>query len=173
VKFVARSGLPQYRFMNPELESLIKQFRTAQDVGVATIRDTLSIPLPKSGPDWVHYCCANGLQKINELNGIPIYAHGYGIQLKIDDLTIDFDWGPNGEPDGFDAWRLYNFTLDNATGVRCTHKDVIRWIEAALENGELERIDYTYFDPKRRATRIEVDEQSDARKSPVGREFES
>jgi hypothetical protein len=101
--------------MKPELESLIKQFRAAQDVGVATIRDTLSLPLPKSGPDWVHYCCANGIQKINELNGIPIYAHGYGIELKIDELTIDFDWGPNGEPDGFDAWRLYNFTLDNAT----------------------------------------------------------
>ena len=159
--------------MKPELETLIKHFRAAQDVGVATIRDTLKLPFPTSGPDWVHYCCAQGLQQINELNGIPIYAHGYGIELKINELTIDFDWGPNGEPDGFDAWRLYNFTLDNATGVQCTHKEVIEWIEASLKNGELERIDSTYFDPKRRATRIEVDEQSDARKSPVGREFES
>lgn len=159
--------------MNPQLESLIKQFRSAQDVVVATIRDTLSLPLPKSGAEWAHYCCANGLLKINELNGIPIYAHGCGIELKIGELTIDFDWGPSGEPDGFDAWRLYNFMLDNAVGVQCTHKDVIRWIEGALENGELERIGDTYFDPKRRATRIKVDEQSDARKSPVGREFES
>ncbi len=165
--------MPQDRLMKPELETLIKHFRAAQDVGVATIRDALKLPFPTSGPDWVHYCCTHGLQKTNELNGIPIYAHGYGIELKIGDLTIDFDWGPKGEPDGFDAWRLYNFTLDNATGVKCTHKEVIQWIEASLENGELERIDYTYFDPKRRVTRISVDLQSDARKSPVGREFES
>ena len=159
--------------MTPELETLIKHFRAAQDAGVATIRDTLKLPFPTSGPDWVHYCCAHGLQKITELNGIPIYAHGYGIELKIGDLTIDFDWGANGEPDGFDAWRLYTFTLDNATGVQGTPEEVIRWIDAALANGELERIDYAYFDPKQRATRIEVDEQSAAHKSPVDRLFES
>ena len=159
--------------MKPELETLIRHFRVAQDVGVATIRDTFKFPFPTSGPDWVHYCCAHGLQKIHELNGIPIYVHGYGIELKIGDLIIDFDWGPNGEPDGFDAWRLYNFSLHNATGVQCTHKEVIQWIEASLEKGELERIDYTYFAPTRRAIRSEVDEPSVVRKSPVGYYFES
>ena len=120
----------------------------------------------------MHYCCDNGIQKLKELNGIPIYAHDYGIELKIGDLTIDFDWGPNGEPDGFDAWRLYNFTLDNATGVQFTHNDVIQWIDAAFKNGELQRIDYTYFDPKRRsAVQHNVDEPSDAPKSPVDCEF--
>jgi hypothetical protein len=149
--------------MKPELETLIRCFRDAQDVGVATVRDTLQIPLPKSGPDWVHYCWNNGIQKLKELNGVPIYAHGYGIELKIGELTIDFDWGPNGEADGFDAWRLYNFTLDNDTGVECTHDDVIQWIEAAFKNGELQRSNHTYFDPKRRvAAQHNADEQSDA-----------
>lgn len=137
--------------MKPELETLIRHFRAAQDVGVATVRDTLHIPPPKSGLDWVHYCCNNGIHQLNELKGIPIYAHGYGIELKIGDLTIDFDWGPNGEGDGFDSWRLFKFNLDNRTGVQCTHKDVIQWIDDAYENDELQRIDYTYFDPKRRA----------------------
>jgi hypothetical protein len=112
--------------------------------------------------------------RIKELNDVPIYAHGYGIELKIGDLTIDFDWGPSGEPDGFDAWRLYNFTLDNPTGVACTHEEVIRWIDEAYANGELERIEYTYFDPHRRAaTAQDVDEQSDRPKSLADHEFES
>lgn len=160
--------------MKPELETLIRHFRSAQDVGVATIRDELQIPLPRSGLDWVHYCRDNEIQTLKELNGIPIYAHGYGIELKIGNLTVDFDWGPNGEPDGFDAWRLYNFTLHNVTGVECTHNDVIEWIDAAFTNGELQRIDYTYFDPKRRAAvQHNVDHPSDAPEPPVGREFEA
>jgi len=146
--------------MKPELDILIRHFRNAQDIAVSAIDRVLRLPRPTSGSAWGKYCFENEIQKRNELNGIPIYAHGYGIELKIDDLTIDFDWGPNGEPDGFDAWRLYNFTIDNATGVECTHKDVMRWIEEAFEHGQLERIDYTYFDPQRRTERTRnVDEQ--------------
>ena len=104
----------------------------------------------------MRYCCDIGTQKLKELHGIPIYAHGYGIELKIGDLTIDFDWGPNGEPDGFDAWRLNNFTLDNQTGVQCTHADIIQWINTAYADGELKRIEYTYFDPTRRALAAQV-----------------
>lgn len=136
--------------MKPELDSLIRQFRNAQDVAVAIIAQNFQISLPQSGPDWGRYCCDNGLQQLTDLNGIPIYAHGFGIELKIGDLTIDFDWGPNGEPDGFDAWRLYNFTRDNETGVSCSHDSVIHWIDDAYSRGELERIEYTYFDPSRR-----------------------
>ncbi|MCA9175244.1 MAG: hypothetical protein KDB14_12235 [Planctomycetales bacterium] len=137
--------------MKAELDVLIQYFRDAQDIGVATIRDVLQMPLPKSGLDWVQYCCNHGIQRLKELNGVPIYAHGFGIELTLGELTIDFDWGPNGEPDGFDAWRLYNFTLTNATGVECSHNDVIQWIDAAFENGELHQVGGTYFDPRRRA----------------------
>jgi hypothetical protein len=145
---------------------LIRYFREAQDIGVAAVVNTLRLPIPKSGSDWSLYCCANGIQRVEELNGIPIYAHGFGIELKIGKLTIDFDWGPNGEDDGFDAWRLYNFTLDNDTGVECTHGDVIRWIQDAYSNGELERIDHMYFDPHRRSESRRIDEQNVGPKPP-------
>ncbi|MGN6545331.1 MAG: DUF6896 domain-containing protein [Aureliella sp.] len=155
--------------MKPELDSLIRQFRDAQDIAVSVITEVLRIPLPRSGPDWVKYCWATELQKRRELGGIPIYAHGFGIELSIGSLKIDFDWGPNGEPDGFDVWRLYNFTLDNSTGVACTHEEVLQWVDEAYAIGELQRSGDTYFDPRRRALAApSVDEPSDARKPPNG-----
>lgn len=138
--------------MKAELESLIRSFRDAQDIAVSTIVNVLKMPLPSSGLNWLRYCCDNGVQLQREWNGVPIHAHGYGIELKIDGLSIDFDWGPNGEPDTFDAWRLYYFSRSNVTGISCTHEEVIQWIDDAHRQGELDRIGYMYVDPKRRAS---------------------
>jgi hypothetical protein len=137
--------------MNPILALLIKEFRDAQDVGVATLINDLGIPQPTSGFDWVNYCTMNGLYNIRELSRVGIYTHGYGVELKIGSLTIDFDWGANGECDGFDGWRLYNFTIDNLPDIGCTHAVVNQWLEAALRAGELTKEDNLYYDPKRRA----------------------
>jgi hypothetical protein len=136
--------------MNAELDTLIEHFRSAQDIGVTTLVDSMGLKIPSSGHDWVVYCCDNELAKESVINGVGIYTHGYGVELKIGNLTIDFDWGPNGERDVFDAWRLYNFTIDNVTGVDSSHFDVIDWIEAAHNAGELAKIEYNYFDPNRR-----------------------
>lgn len=35
--------------------------------------------------------------------------HGSGLYAKLDDIEIDFDFGPNNRVDGFDAWRLLRF----------------------------------------------------------------
>ena len=94
-------------------------------------------------------------QKINnrcELQGIGIYSHGYGIEMKIASLTIDFDWGENGEPDGFDTWRLYKFALVNSKLLSCTYESIKSWIDDALAAGELTRLGTLYYDLKRRAS---------------------
>lgn len=139
--------------MKPELDTLIDRFRAAQDIGVDAFVRVLKLPLPVSDQAWISYCLKNGIQLVDQINGVPVYAHGHGIEIKLDGLTIDFDWGPNGEPDGFDAWRLYNFTLDNETHVTCTHLEVISWLEEAREKGEVVRRGHLYFDPIRRSTR--------------------
>jgi hypothetical protein len=43
---------------------------------------------------------------IAEVDGVKIDIHGAGIEVVHPDFTIDFDYGPNGECDCFDAWRL-------------------------------------------------------------------
>ena len=137
--------------MNATLDSLIARFRAAQDIAVRTLTESLSIPRPSSGLDWVHYCAEHGLHKLNKLGDVGIYAHGYGIELKIADLTIDFDWGDNGEPDGFDGWRLWKFEDDNGDDAPFSHSDVNAWLDEAYNQGELTKCGALYFDPNRRS----------------------
>lgn len=138
--------------MFPILDTLINRFRDAQDVAVATLIHQLNIPQPESNRAWSLYCAENGLHQTRELNGIGIYAHGYGIELKIDELTIDFDWGDNGEPDGFDGWRLYTFSTNNCPDIECSHSDVDGWLESAYAAGELLKEGSLYYDPRCRAS---------------------
>ena len=87
------------------------------------------------------------------MNGIGVYAHGYGIELSFDGLTIDFDWGDLGEPDGFDAWRLWNFYQTNGFVVDCASSCQIRsWLEEAITLGELTKDRLLYYSPANRAT---------------------
>jgi hypothetical protein len=87
------------------------------------------------------------------VNGIEVYAHGYGIELIFPDLTIDFDWGEEGEPDGFDNWWLWNFIRSNKIDAACESCLQIRsWLEEAYQRGELIR-DFSglYYAPDHRA----------------------
>jgi hypothetical protein len=43
---------------------------------------------------------------IAESDGVKIDVHGAGIEVAHPNFTIDYDYGPNGECDCFDAWRL-------------------------------------------------------------------
>lgn len=137
--------------LRTELDHLIARFRDAQDIAVQCIIHVLKFPLPKTCLKWVEYCDRHDVYPLRHRNGVNFYAHGYGIELQVEGLSIDFDFGPNGEPDGFDAWRLYRFAETNAAGVRCTHAQAKQWIEEAHGEGELIQIGNLYFDPKRRA----------------------
>lgn len=138
--------------MLPVLDNLIDRFRRAQDIAVRALIHELAIPQPKSNRAWIFDCIENGLHKVRDRNGIAIYVHGYGVELKINDLTIDFDWGENGEPDGFDGWRLWNFRTDNCPEVICSHEDVKSWLKTAHNDGELIMVGSLYYDPNRRAS---------------------
>jgi hypothetical protein len=101
-----RPGQRRRSPMHETLRNLIDEFRTAQDVGVRTLVNDLRIPRPKSGLDWHRYCCEHGLFQVRLIDDVAFYAHGYGVELKIKGLIIDFDWGDKGQGDGFDVWRL-------------------------------------------------------------------
>jgi len=142
--------------MSPLLANMIEQFRSAQDRGVSFVAEVLGpvagVRLPSSNREWVRICEESGLHRIREINGIKIYAHGFGIELISKDMTIDFDWGDSGEPDGFDAWRLWNFLRRNhGTDERVTHADVRLWLEEAHDKGELTRDTSLYYSPSHRA----------------------
>jgi hypothetical protein len=144
--------------MHPVLLDIIEQFRAAQDRGVAAVVQvlgpTLGVRLPVSNRDWVHICEEIGLYSIRWINGIGIYAHGFGIEVAFRDLTIDFDWGKSGQPDGFDVWRLWNFIAVNQLNVPCISDSQLEsWIQQAFQSGELiqDLLCSLYYSPAHRA----------------------
>jgi hypothetical protein len=137
--------------MYATLNLLIAGFRTAQDAAVAILLNDLQIPRPQSGLDWSRYIARTKLDAVESIQGIGIRAHGYGVEVSSQATAIDFDWGDNGEADGFDGWRLYVFALNNHPELRCTHSEINRWLDDARRAGELSNSGSLYYDPARRA----------------------
>lgn len=142
--------------MNPILKDMIEWIRAAQDRGVAAVAEVLGPALgvrrPASNREWVGMSGRCGVNRVRRLDGIEFYAHGYGIELVLDGVTIDFDWGDRGEPDGFDAWRLWNFVEVNGIAVDCGSLSQVRsWLEEAAALGELTQDSLLYYSPAHRA----------------------
>lgn len=141
--------------MNPVLADMIARFRSAQDRGAAVVEKVLGpafgVRLPATNREWVTICEQCGLYKVRHVNDIGVYAHGFGIELVLDGVTIDFDWGDSGEPDGFDAWRLWNFVRENGIAVKCGRVSQVRtWLEEAAALGELDQDRLLYYSPMHR-----------------------
>lgn len=147
--------------MHPALWSLIVQFRAAQDRGVQFIVDVLGpalgVKLPTSNRGWAYHCCEVGLYNVRRVNGVGVDAHGYGIKLTFHDLSIDFDWGDHGEPDGFDWWRLWWFARSNNLhfGFGELSRKLVRvWLDEAIRLGELSQDRLLCYAPALRSARI-------------------
>jgi hypothetical protein len=132
--------------MNSTLSEIIRAFRTAQDRGVAALRDQLGLPMPSSNRHWVTLCGELDLNKKRELRGIGIYTHGHGVELTFQDESIDFDWGEHGEGNGFDAWRLWSHCEVNKVFLgKCDHDAIKAWLHEAFQGGELVKDRLLYY----------------------------
>src|SRR6185503_20036599 len=49
------------------------------------------------------------IPKNGVINGVEFSFHGAGCLGTVEKIEVDFDFGPDGRTDGFDAWRLWNF----------------------------------------------------------------
>lgn len=91
--------------MNPNLDKLIAAYQSRVLRAAALLRQS-GIPMPETTMQWV----TNGISRRGQLEGgIDYLKHGYGCTVNLADGVIDFDFGPNGELDGFDAGRLTEF----------------------------------------------------------------
>jgi hypothetical protein len=70
--------------------------------------------------------------------------HGGGCRIDDGATAVDFDFGPGGRTDGFDAWRLHVFARDNLDTGDVNLDTSRRGLEAALESiysaGEVRRV---------------------------------
>ena len=127
--------------MNSELQALIRDFRDAQDRAIDYLHLVLHIPLPDSGPVWVRTGHRATLEaaKRTEHSSAKLNPHGFGIEVIHPDFRIDFDFGPNGEIDCFDLWRLalHRYHLQQAKPPVGPYNVIRSWLGDAFDKGEL------------------------------------
>ena len=99
--------------MNEDLFNLIRLFNKAQENALIILENFFSCSRPVSRMDYISRCVPIIREANYEASGHKIRPHGYGMEINVGDITIDFDFGENGEINGFDAWRLENFVKEN------------------------------------------------------------
>ncbi|MEL6694585.1 MAG: hypothetical protein AAFP89_00035 [Bacteroidota bacterium] len=93
---------------------LLQQFHLRQEEALDILSDKWNITFPKTCHEWIDWCIHAGKRKLPmNKEGVKIHPHGFGLSLSNGQFWIDFDFGENGEADGFDAWRLRRFAENN------------------------------------------------------------
>lgn len=75
--------------------------------------------------------------------------HGYGLELKIGDLYIDYDYSETGRADGFDAWRIFVYLtagqFDNNGPDEHLSDRIDEWFSEMIDSGYIIRGDNLYY----------------------------
>ncbi|MCE2029721.1 hypothetical protein LU361_15545 [Marinibactrum sp. C21] len=92
--------------------------------------------------DFTTRCKQKIRDKAYQSGGYKIRPHGIGMEINIDGVKIDFDFGHNGEVNGFDAWRLFNFVSQNNIKSTLNTEQKIKFaVEQAVSNGSIYKVD--------------------------------
>ena len=120
--------------MDPDLLKLIVDYqrRVAEAVDML---EAAGVPRPTSDIAWT------GMDVPGQGSlpgGFKWYKHGFGCSVQGAAWGVDFDFGPEGEIDGFDPSRLYGFTRGQpeAYGFK-SEQDIKAAVQRALDAGAL------------------------------------
>lgn len=91
--------------MDTRLLRLIRDYQTAVKAAV-TMLEAVGIPRPASTTEWVGYDVP-GSGPLPD--GGKYNIHGYGCAVNAPTVRVDFDFGADGQIDGFDWSRLFWF----------------------------------------------------------------
>lgn len=95
--------------MDPRLKNLIEQYQKRVAEAVQALACRFDVPRPQSNNDWA----ANGIPGRGQLqSGEKYFKHGYGCAFHFADCCVDFDFGENGEINGFEPYRLWRFARE-------------------------------------------------------------
>ena len=123
--------------MKAEFATVLDAFNAAQ-LHAVKILEGYGIPIPKSNLDWTILKLEPEIKSKMSSDGIHIFKHGYGLTIKDSTCYIDFDFGKNGEVNGFDVHRLFFFIEKNNIPSRYKTVDEIKCdFKEALEAGEI------------------------------------
>lgn len=125
--------------MNSDLSQIIQKFNDAQEETCRILHDIWNMPRPITAEEWIDFRMTfNGQKERKTSASYKIFPHGVGLAFKSPEFIIDFDFGENGESNGFDANRLFNFIESNNIISNYNSADEIkRDIDAGVHTGEI------------------------------------
>lgn len=91
--------------MHYQLANLIYDYQASVKTAV-DLMERSGIPRPPTNTDWI----GTDISQSGELEGrVRYFKHGYGCAVSLPTGRVDFDFGEQGEINGFDVWRLAGF----------------------------------------------------------------
>lgn len=99
--------------MNPIIELVIHKYLDSIAM-VTRLLIANQIPLPTSDKEW---CKVKLTTLYYDAHKVVFRKHGFGLEVRINDLIIDFDFGVNGQTTGFDLWRLTSYIEQNSIDI--------------------------------------------------------
>jgi len=129
--------------------SLIRSFIADQTTAKDIVYRHFGVAPNTKAMNW-----ASVLEKVRrdyEVNPFAqkFYPHGYGLELAVDDLYIDFDYSKEGYPDGFDKWRLYVHLMggkfDNNGPDNYIYDRLSDWFEGLVFEGKIVERDNLFY----------------------------
>ena len=144
--------------MHDGLREAIADFRRSQELALTYLHGRLGLSVPQSNVHWAVTARQEiqGILTIAKRDGVVLRKHGYGIEVIHPDFRIDFDYGPCGECDRFDAWRLAlhrHCKLAFPSPVE-GQREFTHWLADAHAAGELVKLSENcsgYVDPSNRS----------------------
>ena len=78
--------------------------------------------------------------------GARYFKHGYGCAVHLPSAKVDFDFGAQGQIDGFDLWRLVDFAARGLAKYGFSSEQAVKTaFQAAVESGEIVASEYILY----------------------------
>jgi hypothetical protein len=128
--------------MDRRLSNLIQEYQRRVADAVAML-ETAGIPRPGTNTEWVE---SHDFGRMSLPNGFEAYKHGFGCSVDGPEWGVDFDFGAQGQIDGFDAWRLYDFARRRLEQYEfSSEKEIETAVRSAADAGDLEFSGYILY----------------------------
>ena len=129
--------------MDKALDDLISDYVDVASRLLPRVAKHLGVSLPITSIEWA---CLGVPQHGRTPDGVDYFKHGYGVAMKDVRHSIDLDLGENGEINGFDAWRLFDFAQGSDIQTPFgSHQEIETAIKEAERSGELAYSGYILY----------------------------
>jgi len=129
--------------MDPRLIRLIHHYQGRVAEAVGMLESSFGISRPESDVDWA----ASEIPGRGEVaSGERYFKHGIGCAFRFVHGSVDFDFGPKGQFDGFEPHRLWSLATQTPGGFQfSSEKEFFECFTRAVDAAVIVKSDYILY----------------------------